>query len=164
MSSDRQNTAPASALFVILIAFAGVAYGYNSTRPPSTEQRPVFGDLQLRSASVTIAGLNSSRMSLDVDAVVYNPNPFGATLDAANYSVSANGSHLGSGRTAHGYGLAPESSSTLVFPVSLGWRSAFETTGSYIVGLGSVSWEVNGTAVVGLAGLSFSAPFEFTTG
>lgn len=164
MSSDRENTAPAAALFVILIAFAGVAYAYHSIPPRSAQQGPIIGDLQLRSASVAIAGLNSTRMSLDIDAVVYNPNPFGATLEAANYSVSADGAHLGSGRTAHKYDLAPQSSSTLVFPISVGWKSAFETTGSYIVNLGNVSWEVSGTAVVNLGGLSLSAPFEFTTG
>ena len=164
MSSDEGNSAPAAALFAILIAFVGVAYGYHSISQPSTPQGPVIGDIQLRSASVAIAGVNSTRMSLDVEAVVYNPNPFGATVDAANYSVSANGSHLGSGQTAHEYELAPQSISTLVFPISVGWKSAFETTGSYIVNLGNVSWEVDGTAEVSLGGLSLSAPFEFTTG
>ena len=164
MSSDKGNSAPAAALFVILIAFAGVAYGYHSIRPPSTQQRPAIGDLQLRSASVAIAGLHPTYMSLNIDAVVYNPNAFGATLDAANYSVSANGGYLGSGQTAHKYDLAPQSSQTLVFPISVGWKSAFKTTGSYIVNLGDVSWEVNGTAIIGVGGLSLSAPFEFTTG
>jgi LEA14-like dessication related protein len=164
MSSDSGDSAPAAALFVILIAFAGVAYGYHSNGPPSATQRPVVGDIQLRSASVAIAGANSARMSVDIDAVVYNPNPFGATLDSANYSVSANGSHLGNGRTPHEYDLAPQSSSTLVFPISVGWKSAFEATGSYIVNLGNVSWKVSGVAIVNLGGVSFSAPFEFTTG
>jgi len=164
MSSDEGNSAPAAALFAIPSAFAEVAYGYHSIRPPRAPQGAVIGDLQVRSTSMAIAGLNSTRMTLDVDAVVYNPNPFGATVDAANYSVSANGSHLGSGQTAHEYELAPQSSSTLVFPISVGWRSALETTGSYIVNLGNVSWEVDGTAEVSLGGLSLSAPFEFTTG
>jgi LEA14-like dessication related protein len=163
MSSDRGNTAPAAALLAILIAFAGVAYGYHSIRPPSAPQRPMIGDIELMSASVAVTGANSTRIRLNVDAVVYNPNPFRAMLDAANYSVSAKGAHLGNGRTPHEYDLAPRSSSILVFPISLGWRSAFETTGSYVVNLGNLSWEVNGTAVVSLGGLSLSLPFEFTT-
>jgi LEA14-like dessication related protein len=163
MSTDGGNTAPAAALFVILIAFTGVAFGYHATRQPNAPQRRAIGDLQLRSASVAISGLNSTHLTLSIDAVFYNPNPIGATLVGANYSVSVNGRHLGSGRTAHESYLAPQSSSAVVFPISVGWRSALETTGSYVVNFGAVSWEVDGTAVVSLAGLSLSAPFEFTT-
>jgi LEA14-like dessication related protein len=149
---------------VMLIAVAGVTYGYDSSRPPSSQQRFVIRDLQLRSASVDITGLHRAYLSLDLNAVVYNPNAFGATLDAVNYSVSANGHYLGSGQTAHRYDLAPQSSETLVFPINVGWESAFKATGSYVVDWGNVSWDVNGTAIINLGGLSLSAPIAFTAG
>ena len=164
MSSDKENSAPAAALLIILIAGVGITYGYRLSSPPSLHQRPLFGDLELQSASVAVVGVHVTYASLSFDAAVYNPNSFGATLDAANYSVSANGGYLGSGQTSHKYDLAPRSSTTFVFPVSVGWKSALRATGSYMLNLGSVSWEVSGTAVFSLGGLSLSAPFEFTTG
>lgn len=139
-------------------------YGYYLTHLPSSQQRPAIENLQLRSTSLDITGLNRTGLSLNLNAVFYNPNGFGATLDAVNYSVYANGHYLGSGRTAQKYDLAPQSSETLVFPISIGWKSAFETTGSYMVDWGHVAWEVKGTANISVGGLTLSAPFEFTTG
>jgi LEA14-like dessication related protein len=103
-------------------------------------------------------------MSLNLQVVVYNPNSFGATVEAANYSVSANGHYVGDGQLARGYDVAPHSSQTLAFPVNVSWESAFVTTGSYIAGLGDVTWKANGTAKVDAGGISLSVAFEFVTG
>lgn len=138
-------------------------YGYYSTHLANTQQRSVIENLQLRSTSVDITSLNRTGLSLNLSAVVYNPNGFGATLDAANYSVYANGHYLGSGQTVRKYDLASQSTQTLVFPISISWKSAFETTESYVIDWGHVSWEVNGTADINVGGLALSAPFEFTT-
>jgi LEA14-like dessication related protein len=123
-----------------------------------------MGDLQLLSTSVDVTGLSSNGLSLSLKAVVYNPNGFGATLIAANYSVYADGSYMGVGQTAHEYDLAPQSSQTLVFPISISWKSAFQTTGSYIVDLGDVTWKVYGTADIEVGGFPLSVPFEFAAG
>lgn len=110
-----------------------------------------------------MTGLNHDGLSLNLKAVVYNPNGIGATLDAANYSVYANGHYMGIGQTAQEYDLASQSSQTLVFPISISWKSAFQTTGSYIVNWGDVTWKVNGTANTEVGGFSLFVPFEFVT-
>ena len=164
MSFVHENSALAALLLIILVAVPVYAYSYHSTHPPSTQQRPVVGDLQLRSTSEDMAGLNSNGLNLNFNVVVYNPNGFGATLDAANYSVYANGRYMGAGQTSHEYDLAPQSSQTLVFPITISWKSAFQTMGSYLVGLGDVTWKVNGTATIEVGGFPFFVPYEFATG
>jgi LEA14-like dessication related protein len=165
LSSDRESSALAAALLVILAVVAVVVpYGYYSTHPAGTQQTPVIGSVQLRSTWVDITSLNRTGLSLNLNAVVYNPNGFGATLRTANYSVYANGHYVGSGQTTHEYHLAAQSSGTLIFPISIGWESAFRTMGGYIIGLGHITWEVKGTANIEVGGLSLSAPFEFMTG
>lgn len=124
----------------------------------------MIGNLEVRSPSVAPAGLHLTSLTLAFEAVVYNPNPFGTTLDGANYSISANGHFLGDGRTAHEYRLAPRSSQTLTFPVMVGWKPMFGIMGNYVVNLGKVSWTVKGTAIVQLGGVSIPTTFEFTTG
>ena len=164
LSSDRANTVPVIGLLAILVAGAIFIYGVYATSPQTSQPRTIMGDLQLRSASVATTGIHGTLLDIRLSAVVYNPNPFGATLDAANYSVSANGHYVGSGQITKEYDLAPRSSTTFVFPVAVGWRSGLETAGRYLLSLGNESWEVNGTALVNLGGVSLSAPFEFTTG
>lgn len=164
LSSHRDNAAFAALLLIVLFVVPVYAYGYYSTHLASTQQRSVIGDLQLRSTSVDMTGLNQTGLSLNLNAVVYNPYAFGATLDAVNYSVYANGHYLGSGQIAHSFEVVPQSSQTLIFPISVGWKSAFETMGSYIADLGQVTWGVKGTAIIKVGGLSLFAPFEFTTG
>jgi LEA14-like dessication related protein len=149
---------------MILIVVPVYVYIDSSTRPPSIQERTVVGDLQVQSTTVDMTGLDQSGLSLNLRAVVYNPNGFGATLDAANYSIYADGICLGAGQTVQEYDLAPRSSQTLVFPLSIGWKSAFETTGSYIVSLGGVTWKVNGTAEVEVGGFPLLVPFSLATG
>ena len=107
-----------------------------------------------------MTGLNHDGLILDLKAVVYNPNGFGATLDVANYSVYANGHYMGAGQTAQEYDLASRSSQTLVFPISISLKSAFQATGSYIVNWGDVTWKVNGTANIEVGGFPLFMPFE----
>lgn len=162
LSSPKQNAAIA---VVLLGVFATVVtYGYYSSHPSMTQPSPLIENLQLRSTSVDIVGLNRTGFSLRLSAVVYNPNGFGAKLDSANYSVYANGQYVGSGETTRGYDIAAQSSQTFVFPVDVGWKSAFEAAGHYVVGLGHVSWEVKGNADVDVGVLHLSVPFEFTVG
>lgn len=108
--------------------------------------------------------MGGSGINLNLQAVVYNPNGFGATLEAANYSVYANGRYVGEGQLAHQYAITPQSSQTLVFPISVGWGSAVRMTGSYIVDLGSITWKVDGTAKIEVVGIPLSVSFDFTTG
>jgi LEA14-like dessication related protein len=164
LSSDRERSAFIALLLIVLVAVPVYAYGYRSTQLPSTQQRYVIGDLQLQSTSVDITGLSSNGLSLSLKAVVYNPYGFGAALDAANYSAYADGHYIGAGQTARAYDLAPQSSQSLVFPISVGWKSALKTTGIYLVGLGDVTWKVNGTAKIEIGGFLFPVPFEFATG
>jgi len=118
--------------------------------------------LQLRSTSVGIVRLGPGGPSLALNAVVYNPYGFGATLDEANYSVYADGRYVGNGQTARGFDFPPQSTQTLVFPISLGWKSALLTAGRYVVGLGDLTWKVNGTASIEAGGLPLVVTFELT--
>lgn len=111
-----------------------------------------------------VTDLSGTGLSLNLNAVVYNPNDFGVTLDAVNYSIYGSGRYLGNGQTAREYSLDPHSSQTLTFPVSVSWRPIFQTMGNYVVEWGNVTWEVNGTANIKVAGLPLSVPFKFTTG
>ncbi len=161
MSSDRENLVITALLLGVLIATAGVTYGYYSMNRSRT-QEPTIAGLQLRSTSVALAGLGRADLSVTLRAVVFNPYPVGAVLDSASYSVYANGHYLGSGETTRAFSLAAGSSQTFVFPISVSWDKAFSGLGYYLVGLGSVALEVNGTAGVSVGGILLSAPFEFT--
>jgi LEA14-like dessication related protein len=139
---------------------AGEAYVSYSTRPSGAQSKIILGDLQVQSTSVDMQGLVSSGLSLNVDAVIYNPNDFGATLKEANYSVYANGRYVGTGQTSREYDLGAGASLTMTFPVSIGWTSAFETTGSYFLSLGHVTWTVKGTAEVEIGGVTLRVAFQ----
>jgi LEA14-like dessication related protein len=166
LSEDKDNFEIAAVVtFLVLLAVTFlvlVAVNY-STHQNST-QRPLIGNIQLRSTSIDIIGVNRTDLNMNLKAVLYNPNGFGATLDTAGYSVYANGHYVGSGKTTQEYDLAPQSSQTLTFPISVGWNEAFKTMESYIANWGHVTWMVNGTAKINIGGLSISEPFEFTTG
>lgn len=161
--SDRENIALTAALLGVLIVVAAVTYGYYST-PPQSAPRLVFGDLQLRSSSVEVVGVGRTGLVVRLEALVYNPNPFGATLETTNYSVYANGNHVGNGATARAYTLGPEGLQMVVFSVNAGWLGSFGTVGEYIIGLGHVTWSINGTAVVDAEGLNVSAQYRFIVG
>jgi LEA14-like dessication related protein len=148
---------------MVLIVVPLYAMAQYALHPPSAQQGGSFGNLELQSTSVDVTGLGGNGINLNLQAVIYNPNGFGATIVAANYSVYANGQYVGEGQLAHDYALTPQSSQTLVFPIGIGWRSAFKTTGSYIVDLGTITWKVDGTASIEVAGFPLSLAFEFTT-
>lgn len=109
-----------------------------------------------------ITGVNRTYISLDFRAVVYNPNGFGASLDKVNYTIYASGRYLGRGQMTHGFELAPETTQSLVFPVIVGWGSAFGTVGVYLLSWGRVTFELKGMAEIKLGQFSFAAPFDFT--
>jgi len=162
LASSKDNSAFALLLLIILVAVAAVALVYYPAN--SASEGTEIGGLQIQSTSVSMAGMSHSGLGLNLDAVVYNPNTLGATLDRANYSVYVDGQYFGTGRTAREYSLAPQSSQTLVFPVSVGWKSAFRTVGSYVMDGGKATWKVNGTATIALGGIPFTVPFDFLGG
>lgn len=164
LSQDEGILPIVVAALAILVAASVVTYVNYSSPPAGRSQEPLIGNIQLRSDSVDIAGLNSTDLSLDFRAVLYNPNVFGASLEVLNYSIYANGHYLGRGQTARGFDLAPRSTESLAFPIVIGWRSAFETVGEYVLGLGHVTWQVKGTAEIKLGEISLAAPFEFAVG
>lgn len=164
MPSGRENSVLVLLILVVLVASAAEAFGYYSSHLPSAQEKSLVEGIQLRSTSVDVTGLNNNGLSLDFNAVVYNPNAFGAKLNAANYSVYADGHYLGSGHIVHEYYIAPQSSQTLVFPVNIGWKSAFQTTGSYVMARGNITWVVNGTANIEVGGFPLSVPFTLATG
>ena len=165
MSKAKENfeTAAVTTFLVLLAVALLVLVAVNYSTHQNSTQRPVIGNIQLRSTSIDITGLNGTDLNINLKAVLYNPNGFGATLDTAEYSVYANGNYLGSGKTTQEYDLTPQSSETLTFPLSVGWNEEFRTVESYIVNWGNITWMVNGTAKINIGGLSISAPFEFTT-
>lgn len=164
MSRSRENSAFIALLLIVLVVAPVFVYVYRSAHPPSAQPSAVFGDLQLQSTSVDMTGLSRSGIDLELNAVVYNPNGFGATLVAANYSVYANGHYLGEGHLTHEYDFGSHSTQTFSLPVNVGWKSAFLTTGSYIVGLGSITWRANGTAAIEIGGIPLTLSFDISTG
>jgi LEA14-like dessication related protein len=162
MSSGREYSG--FTLFLLIILLVVPLYVVAQNKTSSAQPGTTIGGLQLRSTSVDMAGLGRNGISLSLKAVVYNSNSFGATLESANYSVYANSRYMGSGQLADAYNIAPQSSQTLVFPVNIGWGSAFRTTGAYLVDLGNVTWKANGTASIEVGGFPLIVPFEFQTG
>ncbi len=161
MSVQRDRTSFALFLLLILVVMpAYLYYGY-VTRPVSAPWSTV-GDLQIRATSVQVTGFGVGGPSLDLAAVVYNPNGFAVSLDRANYSVYANGRYLQNGEITHEYELAPQSTQTFVFPIGVGWRTAFQTLGSYILAWGSVDWGVKGTASIEVGSLHLTVPFDLS--
>lgn len=163
LPSGREYTAFAILLLMILVVVPAFALYYSATRSTGT-QGHLLGDLQLRSFSVGLAALNPNGPGVELNAVVYNGYSFGAVLAGANYSVYADGQYLGNGQTSHEYDFAPRSALTLSFPVTMGWRPAFKTVGEYIISIGDVNWEVNGTAKIDLGGVPILVSFKFATG
>ena len=162
MPLDRERIALVALLIVVIASVTVEIYVSRSTLPQNTQPRVILGNLELLSTSVGTSSLGGSGLSLRLVAVIYNPNGFGATLKGANYSVYANGHYLGSGRSGSEYNLAPRSSLTVAFPVTLGWRSALETMGSYLLGGGHLAWTIKGTANTEIGGFTFLIGFEFT--
>jgi LEA14-like dessication related protein len=161
LSVQRERTAFALFLLIILVVMpAYLYYGYVS-RPVSAPWSTV-GDLQVRATSVQVTGLAAGGPDLSVSAVVYNPNGFGVSLDSANYSIYANGHYLQNGQITREYALAPQSTQTFVFPLSIGWTSAFQTLGSYVWAWGNVNWEVKGTASIEVGGFPLTVPFDIS--
>lgn len=157
LSLSREYSA--FALFLVITLVAVPLYAYAS-RTPNTLEEYAIGDLQVHSVSVNVVGVGYGGPDLSLDAVVYNPNGFGATLNGANYSIYADGHYVGNGRTTGEYILSPRSTETFVLPVSIGWRTALQAMGDYLTDHGGVTWEIKGTADIEVSGLSLSVPFE----
>jgi len=161
LSAQRDRTAFALFLVIILVIMpAYLYYGY-VTRPESGAWSTV-GDLQIRATSVQVTGLAVGGPVFSLTAVVYNPNGFGVSLDRANYSVYANGHYLRDGQIVQEYALAPQSTQTFVFPISIGWRTAFQTLGAYLLSWGNVNWEVKGTADIEAGGFPLTVSFDLS--
>lgn len=161
MSTQRDRTAFALFLLLILVVLpAYLYYGY-VTRPESASWSTV-GDLQIRATSVQVTGFAIGGPELSLTAVVYNPNGFGVSLERANYSVYANGRFLQNGRIGQEYVLTPQSTRAFVLPVSTGWRTAFQTLGSYLEAWGDVNWEVKGTAEIEAGGFPLTVSFDLS--
>ena len=162
MNSGREYSAFTLFLLLTLVVVPVYVFGQGLTHPPPAQPRS-FGGLQIRSTSIGIAKVGESGPGLNFDVVVYNPAGFGATLQAANYSVLADGHYVGEGRLVQAAYIDPASTQTFVFPVNIGWESALLTIGRYVAGLGSLTWTANGTARIDVGGLSISVSFEFST-
>jgi len=161
LSVRKDGTAFALFMVIILVVMpAYLYYGY-LTRPVVATWSTV-GDLQIRATSVQVDGLAIGGPDLSLVAVVYNPNGFGVSLDSANYSIYANGHYLQKGQISHEYALGPQSTQTFVFPISIGWKTAFQTLGSYVWAWGSVDWQVKGTAGIGVGGIPLTVPFDLS--
>lgn len=146
------------AVLTLILIFVIASFAFQ------TAQRAAIANIQVESVTPSSIGVRSSGVSMSVDMVVHNPNSITATLDQVSYSVYANGNYVGSGQTTTTYNIPPHSDYTLTFPLSMSWGSAFSTVGSYIVNGGQVSWELKGTDNVVIDGLSFSVPFDFSSG
>jgi LEA14-like dessication related protein len=161
LNSGKEYSAFTLFLLLTLVVVPVYVLGQGLTHQPSTQPRS-FGVLQIQSTSIGIAKVGESGPSLNFKVAVHNPTSFGATLQAANYSVYADGHYVGEGRLTQ-TSMAPESTQTFIFPVNVGWESALLATGRYVVDLGNLTWMANGTARIDVGGLSLTVSFEFST-
>ena len=148
-------------LLIVLLVVPAYAYYDHQTRP-ATGAWSMVGDLQFRATSVQATGLGFGGPDLQLTVVVNNPNGFGVSLTSANYSIYADGRHLLDGHVAQEYTLTPQSTQTLVFPISIGWGSTFQTLGDYIWMGGNVAWEAKGMASIEVGGIFLAVPFDLS--
>ena len=123
-------------------------------------QRVAVLDLQIKSISVVPTGLSFSGVSLELNSVVYNPNPITATIDQISYSVYENNNFVGDGQISSVYNIPADSSYVVSFPISIGWGSLGSTIINYIVSGGKVTWSIHGSDNVNIDGIKFSLPFN----
>jgi len=159
---NRDRTAFGLFLMIILLVMPAYLYCSYVTRPSGAPWSTV-GDLKVQANSVQVIGMAPGGLDLSLTAVVYNPNGFGVSLNGANYSMYANGHYLQDGQVTRKYALAPQSTQTFVFPISIGWSTALKTLGDYIWAWGSLTWEVKGVANVEVGGFSLAIPFDLST-
>jgi LEA14-like dessication related protein len=164
LATDREDRVHAALLLAVFIMVSAVVYDYGSAHPSGGSQESLIGNLELRSSSVVVKGADDRALAVDIKATVYNPNVIGAALEEANYSVYDDGHYVGSGRTVDAYELGSLSSQTFLFPISVGWGSALDVLGGYVLGWGHLTLEVKGTAIVEVGSLPLTVPFEFTVG
>jgi LEA14-like dessication related protein len=162
LNSGKEYSAFTLFLLLTLVVVPVYVLGQGLTHQPPTQPKS-FGGLQIQSTSIGIAKVGESGPSLNFKVAVHNPTSFGATLQAANYSVYADGHYVGDGRLTQETSMAPGSTQTFTFPVNVGWESALLATGRYVVDLGNLTWMANGTARIDVGGLSLTVSFEFST-
>jgi len=159
---NRERTAFGLFLMIILLVMPAYLYCSYVTGPSSAPWSTV-GDLKFQATSVQVTGIAPGGLDLSLTAAVHNPNDFGVSLNGANHSIYANGHYLQNGHVTRKYALAPQSTQTFVFPISIAWSSALKTLGNYIWAWGSLTWEVKGVATVEVGGFSIAIPFELST-
>jgi LEA14-like dessication related protein len=159
LSNRREGTAFKLFLVITLVVMPVYLY-YGYANRPVTATSSMLGDLEIRATSVQLTSLALGGPDLSLTAVIYNPNGFGVSLNGANYSIYDDGHYLQSGQITREYALAPESTQTVVFPVTVGWKSALQAFGDYLWGWGDVNWEVKGSASIGVGGILLTVPFD----
>jgi LEA14-like dessication related protein len=146
-----------------LLMAALFAYGYAVTqRGEHFGPKYIFADISLVSSSVQVTGLRTSGISINLAAVVRNPNPIGATIARLNYTVFANGEYVGNGSETGKIVVGPGATLSLDFPVMAPWNAVYGMTEHYFLSGGNIVWLVHGEASVSVGGQSFFASFQLT--
>ncbi len=135
-------------LIVLLLCVAGC------TEPPVRD--PV-----VTVSNVTLSDVSLRTMTVNTTVNIFNPNPVGARLNRVEFNVSwFDGSprYLGHGEKS-GIDVNASGNTTVTIPVVIGTAEAVDAVSS-LFRKGSITVNVNGTAVVDLKVTSFTKRFD----
>lgn len=116
-------------------------------------------------SDVTIKGITSQTLNLDVDVIIDNPNPVGATLTSISFDIyylkDREPKYLGHGEKSN-VEIRKEGKTVITIPVVIDNMQAIRTI-TEILRKGAVTIKVSGSGLLDLKVTKFEIPFETET-
>jgi LEA14-like dessication related protein len=138
----------------IFLLIAVFIFSAGCTQPPVQDPTVSVSDIEL--SEVTL-----QTMTMNATVVIFNPNPVGAKLNKVAldvYSMDDVQDYLGHGEQT-GIDVISSGNTTVTIPVTLGNIQAIKAV-TTLVGKGSITLKVNGSAFIDIRVTSFEKQFE----
>ena len=138
----------------IFIIFAIFILSAGCTEPPVKDPTVSVSDIEL--SDVTLPA-----MTVNATVVIFNPNPVGAKLNKVAfdvYSIDDIQNYLGHGEQTN-IDVISSGNTTVTIPVTIGNIQAIKAV-TTLVGKGSITLKVNGSAFIDVRVTSFEKRFE----
>ncbi len=135
-------------LFVVFILIAGCA------EPPIRDPVVSVSDIEVSDISV-------QTMTVNTTVVIFNPNPIGAKLNKVAFDVwylDDTPNYLGHGEQSN-IDVISSGNTTVTIPVTIGTIPAIKAVAA-LVRKGSITLDVNGSALIDVRVTSFEKRFE----
>lgn len=123
--------------------------------------RVALRDVEISIDGVDVKGLTLSGATLGIRLRMYNPNPFPATLDSADYSLYGNGNYLGNGIIPSRMDIPANGARSVSTDFDLSYGGAAGVLWSALLE-GRVSWRLTGIAHIRTAIGAIDVPFDLS--